>query len=95
MLDGLIELQNSIQYDGPKANGITPTAIRHKDKKVDQLNRYFEIPKKEIFENQQNPKSNHLSKPGFSYSKDFINVNPHVGYDSPKMQKEKATLKEE
>ena len=50
VLDGLIELQNSIQNDGPTANGITPAAIRHKDQKVDQLNRYFEISKKEVFE---------------------------------------------
>ena len=66
-----------------------------RERDIEQFIEFFEIPKKEIFENQQNPKSNHLSKPGFSYSKDFINVNPHVGYDSPKMQKEKATLKEE
>ena len=94
MLDGLIELQNSIQNDGPTANGITPTAIRHKDKKADQLNRYFEISKKEVFENLQNPKSNRISKPGFTYSEDFINVSPHIGYDSPRMQKDKAALKE-
>jgi hypothetical protein len=90
-----MELQNSIQHDGPKANGITPTAIRHENQKVDQLNRYFEISKKEVFENQQNPRSNRLSKPGFTYSEDFINVSPHIGYDSPKMQKDKAALKEE
>jgi len=94
VLDGLIELQNSIQNDGPTANGITPTAIRHKDQKADQLNRYFEISKKEVFENLQNPKSNRISKPGFTYSEDFINVSPHIGYDSPRMQKDKAALKE-
>ena len=84
----------SIQNDGPTANGITPTAIRHKDQKADQLNRYFEISKKEVFENLQNPKSNRISKPGFTYSEDFINVSPHIGYDSPRMQKDKAALKE-
>ena len=95
VLDGLIELQNSIQNDGPKASGIAPTAIRHKDQKEDQLNRYFEIPKKEVFENQQNPKSNRINKPGFSYSNDFVNTNPNLGYDSPKFKKEKDSLTKE
>ena len=49
---------------------------------------------KNIFENLQNPKSNRISKPGFTYSEDFINVSPHIGYDSPSMQKDKAALKE-
>ena len=92
VLDGLMELQNSIQNDGPKASGIAPTAIRHKDQKEDQLNRYFEIPKKEVFENQQNPKSNRINKPGFSYSNDYINTDPDIGYDSPRFKKEKDSL---
>ena len=95
VLDGLIELQNSIQNDGPRANGITPTAIRHKDQKIDQLNRYFEIPKKEVFENQQNPKSNRISKPGYTYSDDFVNVSPQIGYDSPRFLKDKDKLRED
>jgi len=94
VLDGLIELQNNIQKEGPKPNGIAPSAIRHKDQKVDQLNRYFEISKKEVFENVQNPKSNRISKPGFTYSKDYVNTSPHIGYDSPEMQKKKSGLKE-
>ena len=61
---------------------------------LDAFRPMVEISKKEVFENQQNPKSNRLSKPGFSYSDDFVNVSPHIGYDSPKMQKDKAALKE-
>ena len=94
VLDGLIELQNNIQNEGPKPNGIAPSAIRHKDQKVDQLNRYFEIPKKEVLENVQNPKSNRISKPGFTYSKNYVNTSPHIGYDSPEMQQKKSELKE-
>ncbi|GIT73653.1 MAG: hypothetical protein Ct9H300mP28_34670 [Pseudomonadota bacterium] len=94
VLDGLIELQNNIQKEGPKPNGIAPSAIRHKDQKIDQLNRYFEISKKEVFENVQNPKSNRISKPGFTYSEDYVNASPHIGYDSPEMQKKKSELKE-
>jgi len=95
VLDGLMELQNSIQNDGPRANGISPTAIRHKDQKTDQLNRYFEIPKKEVFENQQNPKSNRINRPGYSYSSDFVNISPQIGYDSPKFVKDKNRISEE
>ena len=94
VLDGLIELQNNIQKEGPKPNGITPSAIRHKDQKIDQLNQYFEISKKEVFENVQNPKSNRISKPGYTYSEDYVNASPHIGYDSPDMQKKKSELKE-
>ena len=94
VLDGLIELQNNIQKEGPKPNGIAPSAIRHKDQKVDQLNRYFEISKKEVFENVQNPKSNRISKPGFTYSEDYVNTSPHIGYYSPEIQKKKSELKE-
>ncbi|MED6340575.1 MAG: NADH-quinone oxidoreductase subunit B, partial [SAR324 cluster bacterium] len=94
VLDGLIELQNNIQKEGPKPNGIAPSAIRHKEQKIDQLNRYFEISKKEVLENVQNPKSNRISKPGFTYSKDFVNSTPHIGYDSPELQKKKNEIKE-
>ena len=77
-----------------KPNGISPTDMRHKDQKLDQLDRYFEISNKEVFENLQNPKSNRVSKPGFTYSEDYVNVSPQIGYDSPRMQKDKAALKE-
>lgn len=96
VLDGLIELQNRIQNDGPtiKNGMLNPQAIRHEEKKKDQLDRYFNIPKKEIFENTQNPKSNRSTKPGFKYDKNHLNINPRMGYDTPEGFKEKDNLKE-
>jgi len=38
--------------------------------------------------------SNRISKPGFTYSKHYVNTNPHIGYDSPEMQQKKSELKE-
>ena len=63
VLDGLMELQDRIQNDGPTVESkmINPQAIRHKEAKIEQLDHYFRIPKKEVFENVQNPKSNRAS----------------------------------
>ena len=86
VLDGLMELQDRIQNDGPTVESkmINPQAIRHKEAKIEQLDHYFRIPKKEVFENVQNPKSNRSIKPGFTYNQNQANVSPNMGYDTPK-----------
>ena len=97
VLDGLMELQDRIQNDGPTVESkmINPQAIRHKEAKIEQLDHYFRIPKKEIFENVQNPKSNRSIKPGFTYNQDQANVSPNMGYDTPSGFQEKEALREE
>ena len=96
VLDGLMELQDRIQNDGPTVESkmINPQAIRHKEAKIEQLDHYFRIPKKEVFENVQNPKSNRSIKPGFTYNQNQANVSPNMGYDTPKGFQEKEALKE-
>ena len=97
VLDGLMELQDRIQNDGPTVESkmINPQAIRHQEAKIEQLDHYFRIPKKEIFENVQNPKSNRSIKPGFTYNQDQANVSPNMGYDTPSGFHEKEALREE
>ena len=97
VLDGLMELQDRIQNDGPTVESkmINPQAIRHKEAKIEQLDHYFRIPKKEVFENVQNPKSNRSIKPGFTYNQDQANVSPNMGYDTPRGFQEKEALREE
>ena len=97
VLDGLMELQDRIQNDGPTVESkmINPQAIRHKEAKIEQLDHYFRIPKKEVFENVQNPKSNRSIKPGFTYNQNQANVSPNMGYDTPKGFQEKEVLREE
>ena len=56
VLDGLIELQNNIQQEGQNPTGSLPSAIRHKDQKIDQLNQYFEISKKKSLKMSKIPK---------------------------------------
>ena len=94
VIDALIELQNSIQNDGPRSDGISPTAIRHNEKKKDQMDRYFSIPKKEVLENTQNPRSNRSVIPGYSYGKEPV-INQRMGYNSPKGLKEQDELRED
>ena len=96
VLDGLMELQERIQDDGPKLkNGmLNPQAIRHQEQKKDQLEKYFRIPDKEVLENTQNPKSNRSAMPGYSNSTDHVVVNPRIGYNSPKGFREEDALKE-
>ncbi|MDP6206245.1 MAG: NADH-quinone oxidoreductase subunit B, partial [SAR324 cluster bacterium] len=50
VLDGLMELQDRIQNDGPTVESkmINPQAIRHQEAKIEQLDHYFRIPKKEV-----------------------------------------------
>ena len=97
VLDGLMELQDRIQNDGPTVESkmINPQAIRHKEAKIEQLDHYFRIPKKEVFENVQNPKSNRSIKPGFTYNQNQENVSPNMGYDTPKGFQQKEALREE
>ena len=97
VLDGLMELQDRIQNDGPTVESkmINPQAIRHKEAKIEQLDHYFRIPKKEVFENVQNPKSNRSIKPGFTYNQNHANVSPNMGYDTPSGFQEKEALREE
>ena len=97
VLDGLMELQDRIQNDGPTVESkmINPQAIRHKEAKIEQLDHYFRIPKKEVFENIQNPKSNRSIKPGFTYNQNQANVSPNMGYDTPKGFQQKEALREE
>ena len=97
VLDGLMELQDRIQNDGPtiESKMINPQAIRHKEAKIEQLDHYFRIPKKEVFENVQNPKSNRSIKPGFTYNQNQANVSPNMGYDTPKGFQQKEALREE
>ena len=97
VLDGLMELQDRIQNDGPTVESkmINPQAIRHKEAKIEQLDHYFRIPKKEVFENVQNPKSNRSIQPGFTYNQDKANVSPNMGYDTPSGFQEKEALREE
>ena len=97
VLDGLMELQDRIQNDGPTVESkmINPQAIRHKEAKIEQLDHYFRIPKKEVFENVQNPKSNRSIKPGFTYNQNQANVSPNMGYDTPKGFQQKESLREE
>ena len=97
VLDGLMELQDRIQNDGPTVESkmINPQAIRHKEAKIEQLDHYFRIPKKEVFENVQNPKSNRSIKPGFTYNQNQANVSPNMGYDTPKDFQQKEALREE
>ena len=97
VLDGLMELQDRIQNDGPTVESkmINPQAIRHKEAKIEQLDNYFRIPKKEVFENVQNPKSNRSIKPGFTYNQNQANVSPNMGYDTPKGFQQKEALREE
>ena len=97
VLDGLMELQDRIQNDGPSVESkmINPQAIRHQESKKEQLDHYFRIPKKEVFENVQNPKSNRSIKPGFTYNQNQANVSPNMGYDTPKGFQEKEALREE
>ena len=97
VLDGLMELQDRIQNDGPTVESkmINPQAIRHQEAKIEQLDHYFRIPKKEVFENVQNPKSNRSIKPGFTYNQDQANVSPNMGYDTPKGFQQKEALREE
>ena len=97
VLDGLMELQDRIQNDGPTVESkmINPQAIRHKEAKIEQLDHYFRIPKKEVFENVQNPKSNRSIKPGFTYNQNQANVSSNMGYDTPKGFQQKEALKEE
>ena len=96
VLDGLMELQDRIQNDGPTVESkmINPQAIRHQEAKIEQLDHYFRIPKKEVFENVQNPKSNRSIKPGFTYNQDQANVSPNMGYDTPSGFQEKEALRE-
>ena len=96
VLDGLMELQERIQDDGPKLKNsmLNPQAMRHQEQKRDQLDKYFRIPDKEVLENTQNPKSNRSTKPGYSYRTDHVNLNPRVGYDTPKGFSEKDALKD-
>jgi NADH-quinone oxidoreductase subunit B len=96
VLDGLMELQDRIQNDGPtvKSKMINPQAIRHQESKKEQLDHYFRIPEKEVLENLQNPKSNRSIKPGFTYNQSEANVRPNMGYDTPKGFKQKEALKE-
>jgi NADH-quinone oxidoreductase subunit B len=96
VLDGLMELQDRIQNDGPTVESkmINPQAIRHKEAKIEQLDHYFRIPKKEVFENVQNPKSNRSIKPGFTYNQNQANVSPNMGYDTPKGFQQKEALRE-
>ena len=97
VLDGLMELQDRIQNDGPTVESkmINPQAIRHQEAKIEQLDHYFRIPKKEVFENVQNPKSNRSIKPGFTYNQNQANVSPNMGYDTPKSFQQKEALREE
>ena len=97
VLDGLMELQDRIQNDGPTVESkmINPQAIRHKEAKIEQLDHYFRIPKKEVFENVQNPKSNRSIKPGFTYNHNQANISPNMGYDTPSGFQEKEALREE
>ena len=97
VLDGLMELQDRIQNDGPtvKSKMINPQAIRHEESKKEQLDHYFRIPNKEVLENLQNPKSNRSIKPGFTYNKSEVNTSPNMGYDTPRGFKEKESLKED
>ena len=97
VLDGLMELQDRIQNDGPTVESkmINPQAIRHKEAKIEQLDHYFRIPKKEVFENVQNPKSNRSIKPGFTYNQNQANISPNMGYDTPKGFQQKEALREE
>ena len=97
VLDGLMELQDRIQNDGPTVESkmINPQAIRHKEAKIEQLDHYFRIPKKEVFENVQNPKSNRIIKPGFTYNQNQANVSPNMGYDTPSGFQQKEALREE
>ena len=97
VLDGLMELQDRIQNDGPtvKSKMINPQAIRHEESKKEQLDHYFRIPDKEVLENLQNPKSNRSIKPGFTYNKSEVNISPNMGYDTPQGFKEKESLKED
>ena len=97
VLDGLMELQDRIQNDGPTVESkmINPQAIRHKEAKIEQLDHYFRIPKKEVFENVQNPKSNRSIKPGFTYNQNQANVSPNMGYDTPRGFQQKEALREE
>ena len=96
VLDGLMELQDRIQNDGPTVESkmINPQAIRHQEAKIEQLDHYFRIPKKEVFENVQNPKSNRSIKPGFTYNQNQANVSPNMGYDTPSGFQEKEALRE-
>ncbi|GIT63305.1 MAG: hypothetical protein Ct9H300mP21_08510 [Pseudomonadota bacterium] len=92
VLDGLIELQNSIQNDGP-----LPTALLHchqaKRSKSDQLNRYFEIPKKKkSLKIYKILKESH-QQTGFTYSEDFINVSPILAMTLQECRKIKLLLK--
>ena len=95
VLDGLMELQNRIQNDGPSAlqGSINSAAINHLDQKKLQLSRFLEIPETEVVENVQNPKSNRATKAGYSYSKDYIETNATLGYDTPKGRRDKDNLK--
>ena len=97
VLDGLMELQDRIQNDGPTVESkmINPQAIRHQEAKIEQLDHYFRIPKKEVFENVQNPKSNRSIKPGFTYNQNQANISPNMGYDTPSGFQEKEALREE
>ena len=97
VLDGLMELQDRIQNDGPTVESkmINPQAIRHQEAKIEQLDHYFRIPKKEVLENTQNPKSNRSIKPGFTYNQNQANVSPNMGYDTPSGFQEKEALREE
>ena len=97
VLDGLMELQDRIQNDGPTVESkmINTQAIRHQEAKREQLDHYFRIPKKEVFENVQNPKSNRSIKPGFTYNQNQANVSPNMGYDTPKGFQQKEALREE
>ena len=97
VLDGLMELQDRIQNDGPTVESkmINPQAIRHKEAKIEQLDHYFRIPKKEVYENVQNPKSNRSIKPGFTYNQNQANISPNMGYDTPKGFQQKEDLREE
>jgi hypothetical protein len=90
-----MELQNRIQNDGPSAlqGSINSAAISHMDQKKLQFSRFLEIPENEVVENVQNPKSNRSTKPGYSYSKDYINTNSTMGYDTPKGRCDKDNLK--
>ena len=96
VLDGLMELQDRIQNDGPtvKSKMINPQAIRHEESKKEQLDHYFRIPDKEVLENLQNPKSNRSIKPGFTYNQSEANVRPNMGYDTPHGFRQKEALKE-
>ena len=96
VLDGLMELQDRIQNDGPtvKSKMINPQAIRHEESKKEQLDHYFRIPEKEVLENLQNPKSNRSIKPGFTYNQNEANIRPNMGYDTPQGFKQKEALKE-